>query len=217
MSGVNGPLRVLLVSERSPDSLLDALPDGAEVERCTAEGGALRGALAELAELEPVLVLGQGAAPQEVTAALAELQSGRPSPRAESVSVPLMVWVVGVPAEVFWLPGAGTRCDALLRCGEQQRLPSLIEALLDDGQRLQRVWLSPPQLPESVRAADVTPREFEVGCLTALGWGNREIARGLAIGLRTVEYHLAQLRGKLVMEHRGRLLARFWAEGWVTA
>lgn len=57
--------------------------------------------------------------------------------------------------------------------------------------------------------SNLTPREREVAELLARRYTNEEIARELVISIRTVEWHVSNLIGKLGVSNRrelGRLL-----------
>jgi DNA-binding NarL/FixJ family response regulator len=56
---------------------------------------------------------------------------------------------------------------------------------------------------------DLTPREREVLGLLEQGWSNRQIARELVLGERTVECHVSNILGKLGL--RSRAQAALWA------
>lgn len=57
----------------------------------------------------------------------------------------------------------------------------------------------------------LTPREFSVARLVASGRTNREVAAELMVSVKTVEYHLANIFGKLGIRSRRRLVAAYQA------
>lgn len=59
---------------------------------------------------------------------------------------------------------------------------------------------APPRL--SVDDVHLTPREREVLALIELGWSNKQIARQLCIGIRTVKNHVHNLLEKLRVSRR---------------
>jgi DNA-binding CsgD family transcriptional regulator len=61
-------------------------------------------------------------------------------------------------------------------------------------------------MPSALRAAGVTPREYEVLGLLVFRLGNKDIAARLHISPRTVEKHVASLLGKTGQADRGRLI-----------
>jgi DNA-binding CsgD family transcriptional regulator/sugar lactone lactonase YvrE len=63
---------------------------------------------------------------------------------------------------------------------------------------------------ESGAAVRLTRREREIAELVAQGMTNREIADRLFIGVRTAEFHVEQLRGKLNFRSRSQVAA-WWA------
>ena len=62
------------------------------------------------------------------------------------------------------------------------------------------------RLQGQARAERLTPREKEVADLLRLGWTDKEIAARLGVGRRTVESHVANIRGKLGLRSRRDLL-----------
>ncbi|TRO59668.1 LuxR family transcriptional regulator [Streptomyces sp. IB201691-2A2] len=70
-------------------------------------------------------------------------------------------------------------------------------------------------IPQELRRAGVTAREYEVLRLLGRGLGNQEIAEQLFLSPRTVEKHLASLRNRTDQNGRAALitLARRYADG----
>ncbi|MGA5448442.1 helix-turn-helix transcriptional regulator [Streptomyces umbrinus] len=70
-------------------------------------------------------------------------------------------------------------------------------------------------IPQELRRAGVTAREYEVLRLLGRGLGNQEIAEQLFLSPRTVEKHLASLRNRTDQSGRAALitLARRYADG----
>ncbi|WP_432191560.1 helix-turn-helix transcriptional regulator [Streptomyces sp. bgisy027] len=70
-------------------------------------------------------------------------------------------------------------------------------------------------IPQELRRAGVTAREYEVLRLLGRGLGNQEIAEHLFLSPRTVEKHLASLRNRTEQSGRAALiaLARRYADG----
>ncbi|WP_405588745.1 AAA family ATPase [Streptomyces sp. NBC_01092] len=70
-------------------------------------------------------------------------------------------------------------------------------------------------IPQELRRAGVTAREYEVLRLLGRGLGNQEIAEHLFLSPRTVEKHLASLRNRTGQSGRAALiaLARRYADG----
>lgn len=67
--------------------------------------------------------------------------------------------------------------------------------------------------PADAPAPTLSPREREVLELLLRGQPSREIARALNIGLKTVEFHRANIRAKFGVTSTRELLARFAARG----
>jgi two-component system, NarL family, response regulator NreC len=67
------------------------------------------------------------------------------------------------------------------------------------------------------QAAPLSPREREVLRLLALGHTNQEVARTLAISVRTVETHRTRIMRKLGAENRADLVGYALAEGLIQA
>jgi DNA-binding CsgD family transcriptional regulator len=57
----------------------------------------------------------------------------------------------------------------------------------------------------------LTPRESSVARLVASGRTNREVAAELMVSVKTVEYHLGNIFGKLGIRSRRRLVAAYQA------
>jgi DNA-binding CsgD family transcriptional regulator len=64
-----------------------------------------------------------------------------------------------------------------------------------------------PVKRRGVERERLTPREFSVARLVASGRTNREVAAELVVSVKTVEYHLANIFGKLGIRSRRRLVA----------
>ncbi len=65
-------------------------------------------------------------------------------------------------------------------------------------------------------ADEPTPRELEVLGLAAQGKRNRDIARQLHTSERTVQFHLANLFGKLQVGSRTEMVYRARQKGWIS-
>ncbi len=76
--------------------------------------------------------------------------------------------------------------------------PTLTRALLRG--------LTPELADEAIVTEELTPRETEVLRLIALGYTNRQAAEQLAIGVRTVETHRANIMAKLGLHGRVALV-----------
>ncbi len=84
-----------------------------------------------------------------------------------------------------------------------------------------RLYVQPPivsLLTSSLasQADEPTPRELEVLRLVAQGQRNRDIARQLHTSERTVQFHLANLFGKLEVGSRTEMVYRARQKGWIT-
>ncbi len=104
----------------------------------------------------------------------------------------------------------------LSKTASSRELTSAIRSAYED-----RVYFQPPILSllnSSLvpQADDPTPRELEVLCLAAQGQRNRDIARQLHTSERTVQFHLANLFGKLQVGSRTEMVYRARQKGWIT-
>jgi len=66
------------------------------------------------------------------------------------------------------------------------------------------------------QADEPTPRELEVLHLAAQGQRNRDIARQLHTSERTIQFHLANLFGKLQVSSRTEMVFRARQKGWIS-
>lgn len=89
-------------------------------------------------------------------------------------------------------PAVASACRSLLR---------------QAGAPVPRRHRSAPDLPESLTAAGVTPREAEVLTLLAEGVSTREIAARLFLSPKTVERHIANLAAKVGVGGRSELVS----------
>ncbi len=104
-------------------------------------------------------------------------------------------------------PGAVDAVRALVALGavgavaldeEADAVVQAIFAVARGGTRFAQATLAALVQGSPRRGATVlTPREREVLALLAVGWRNTEIADALAVSLRTVEFHVGNLLGKL--------------------
>jgi DNA-binding CsgD family transcriptional regulator len=62
------------------------------------------------------------------------------------------------------------------------------------------------RIPQRLRRAGVTAREYDVLELVVRRWGNQEVGRALHISPRTVEKHVASLIAKTGLAHRAALI-----------
>jgi LuxR family maltose regulon positive regulatory protein len=62
---------------------------------------------------------------------------------------------------------------------------------------------------------ELSPREFEVLRLLALGDSNADIARKLVITLNTTKKHITHIFGKLGVANRAEAIARAKELGWI--
>jgi DNA-binding NarL/FixJ family response regulator len=60
---------------------------------------------------------------------------------------------------------------------------------------------------------ELTPREAEVLAQVADGLRNREIALQLGVSIKTVEFHLGNIFGKLCTRSRTEAVVRAWRSG----
>ena len=65
--------------------------------------------------------------------------------------------------------------------------------------------------------ATLTPREWQVLELLAVGLADKEIAASLSISIRTVRTHLEHTRAKLALRSRRALGAWYWRQARPTA
>jgi ATP/maltotriose-dependent transcriptional regulator MalT len=70
-----------------------------------------------------------------------------------------------------------------------------------------KVW-SPPGLDQLIE--ELTERELEVLGHVAAGARNREIADNLKVSIKTVEFHLRNILGKLGVRSRTEAVVRAW-------
>jgi predicted ATPase/DNA-binding CsgD family transcriptional regulator len=63
----------------------------------------------------------------------------------------------------------------------------------------------PPPRPESGSIPPLTTRETEIAHLVSSGFTSKQIAARLAVGIRTVDNHLANIRTKLNLENRAQI------------
>jgi LuxR family maltose regulon positive regulatory protein len=70
-----------------------------------------------------------------------------------------------------------------------------------------KVW-SPPGV--NLLIEELTERELEVLAHVAAGARNREIARNLNVSIKTVEFHLRNILGKLGARSRTEAVVRAW-------
>lgn len=97
----------------------------------------------------------------------------------------------------------GAEFDAAWREGDTAELDDIVEdALAFDPDRRGRAEGRPDEGP-------LSPREREVAALVAQGLSNREIARALLIGHRTVATHVQGILNKLGLDRRAQIAA--WA------
>jgi len=59
----------------------------------------------------------------------------------------------------------------------------------------------------------LTDRELEVLQLVAAGRRNREIAESLRVSVKTIEFHLSNILGKLNAQSRTEAVVRAWQTG----
>jgi DNA-binding CsgD family transcriptional regulator len=88
------------------------------------------------------------------------------------------------------VPAVASACRALLR---------------GSGQRVAPRRNGAAEIPQSLRAAGVTRREYEVLRFLAERFGNREIAERLHLSTRTVEGHISSLINKTGLPNRRAL------------
>ena len=67
----------------------------------------------------------------------------------------------------------------------------------------------------AIPSPDLTPREAEVLRLIARGRSNRDIAAGLGISVKTVEFHKAKCVAKLGLPSRADIVRYAISEGWM--
>ncbi|OGO35966.1 MAG: hypothetical protein A2W35_19105 [Chloroflexi bacterium RBG_16_57_11] len=85
--------------------------------------------------------------------------------------------------------------------------PAMMRALLSEPE--------PETKPSAALAEPLTPREVDVLRLIVRGYTNSQIAEILSLSVRTVEYHRANLTGKLNLHSRVDLI-RYAAENGIT-
>jgi DNA-binding NarL/FixJ family response regulator len=72
---------------------------------------------------------------------------------------------------------------------------------------------NPGEVPIARTAAQLTSRELEIATFISRGMTNRQIAEELVVSPRTVEWHVANLIGKLGFRSRSQIAAWAAAEG----
>jgi two-component system, NarL family, response regulator LiaR len=60
---------------------------------------------------------------------------------------------------------------------------------------------------------ELTDRELQVLSLVAAGRRNREIAEALRVSVKTIEFHLSNILGKLNAQSRTEAVVRAWQVG----
>jgi DNA-binding NarL/FixJ family response regulator len=66
----------------------------------------------------------------------------------------------------------------------------------------------PESVPEGALVEPLTDRESQVLRLVASGCRNHEIARMLRVSIKTVEFHMSNIRGKLCVRSRTEAVVR---------
>ena len=93
------------------------------------------------------------------------------------------------------------------KSGAESDMARVRELLARRGARLQRARRQSSDVPQALRAHNVSAREAEVLRLIADGRSNAEIAQRLFLSRRTVESHVASLLAKLGARNRAALIA----------
>ena len=187
--------------------------------------GRLAEAETALAELEAVL---PPAEPRSVLVAAARLRgdlaaaAGHPGAaaaafqtawhRAEGLPVPLALAQLEI-SDARRLRGAGQPQQAVARLrSARQRLTSLgARPYLEICDR-ELAAAGAPAGPQTMPAlVGLTPAELAVARLVAAGRSNRETAAELYVSVKTVEFHLGHIFGKLGIRSRKDLIARLGA------
>lgn len=75
-----------------------------------------------------------------------------------------------------------------------------------------RVWSTPSG---SLVLEQLTDRELEVLSYVASGYRNREIAERLHVTVKTIEYHLSNILGRLGARSRTEAVVRAWQLGMI--
>ncbi|MGW0801547.1 AAA family ATPase [Nonomuraea sp. NPDC002799] len=184
--------------------LLDALQDGQD--EGLDEGGANVRWNRHFAALARAVRLGRAGRPDEAALAMAEAaEAGGPYPVARHLGLRLVApeaHVAGWGEPAHWLRQAEdfffqTGVPVLARrCRELQRRIGL---------PIRQRRLGSGRVPQRLRNAGVTAREYEVLELLARACGNRDIAARLHLSPRTVERHVGNLLDKTGLANRTEL------------
>jgi DNA-binding NarL/FixJ family response regulator len=86
----------------------------------------------------------------------------------------------------------------------------------DDTLRARRAT-GPRFLGDVVLVEELSERELQILRLVAGGARNHEIARGLRITVKTVEFHVSNIMGKLGARSRTESVSRAWQAGLLEA
>ena len=77
-------------------------------------------------------------------------------------------------------------------------------------------FVDPSREPRECREADLTDREMEVLKLAARGLSNKDIAEELCLSVRTVQAHLGNIFGKLMVGSRTEAVLHCLKKGWIS-
>jgi DNA-binding NarL/FixJ family response regulator len=218
---MNSPVTVIMIDDHpivraGMRSVLE-LDDGIHV---LAEGGSAVEALELVAEHQPdVLVLDINLPDQSGLEVVRQLQN-----RTTSTAV-LALTAHDDPEMIFGLLESGATGYVL----KDEALETLANAVSATAQG--ESWLSPSVASQVVRRAvakkspqpeaptaegeTLTPREMEVLCLLAQGLDNTAIANQLSITKRTVQNHVSNIYGKLMVSSRTEAMLYAIKRGWV--
>lgn len=218
---MNSPVTVIMIDDHpivraGMRSVLE-LDDGIHV---LAEGGSAVEALDLVAEYHPdVLVLDINLPDQSGLEVVRQLQN-----QTTSTAV-LALTAHDDPEMIFGLLESGATGYVL----KDEALETLANAVSATAQG--ESWLSPSVASQVVRRAvakkspqpeaptaegeTLTPREMEVLCLLAQGLDNTAIADQLSITKRTVQNHVSNIYGKLMVSSRTEAMLYAIKRGWV--
>lgn len=203
------PARIMMVDDQvlvreALAGLIDSQPD----LQVVGQAGSLREALALASQLHPDLIVSEFTLPDgDGAEAARQLLARYPETRV------VILTAEGDDDSLFAAISAGalgyllkeiTTADLL------SRLRSVMQGEVVFSPRLgQRILaqVAPRKAPPAGGAADrLTGRELEILSLLVQGLTNRQIADTLSLSVRTVEYHRANLTGKLGLYGRAALI-----------
>jgi two-component system response regulator NreC len=216
------PMRILLVDDHAlvREGLVSLIAPQPDMQ-VVGQAGSLREALALAARLRPDLVLmdftlPDGTGADATRAILATLPATKivfltVHDDDERLFAAIAAGAVGYLLKSVRAADLLSRLRGVMR-GEVALSPAIGQRILDEVAR------RPVTRPvETGPVAELTEREVEIVRLIVQGHTNRQIADALHLSVRTVEYHRANVTGKLGLHSRAELVRYAVEHGLVTA